>query len=709
MQVYSFRPWFLILLLCLGIHSCRKDEEIVLSKTNRVIDPYLKAQIYRGVYILNEGTMGRNIASIDFFDYTTGKYQRNIFPERNPFIARELGDVGNDLKMYQDELWAVINSSNLVEVMDAETAQHKTQISIANARYLAFHDGFAYVSSYAGPVGIDPNARVGKVIKINVRTKQIVGECLVGYQPEEMAVMDGKLYVANSGGYRKPNYDNRLSVIDLKSFTLDEHIAIGINLHRLKADSYGRLWISSRGDHRDIPSNLYVYDTKLRKLISPAEGLGIACSDMTIVGDRLYLYGGDTFSSLPGGDPKTHFMSIDVHSLKIIDHNLLREGARTIRRPYGIAVNSEQNEVLIADAGDYTAPGRVLCFNADGRLRWEVTAGVIPSRFVFTSFRLKAPQVHSVDPDLYPNGQNPYANRVIAYRPAPGQFVNKMPMYQEGDSPERMRQKAEQAIARIKRSDSGSLITLGAWGGYVIVAFDHRVENKTGLCDFRVLGNTFEGGSEPGVIYVAQDTNDNGTPDEDEWRRICGSAEYLTQEPFYSKLKAQGEGLELFLDYVIRYERPLGLPLPTENEVLPYIPWQDNKGRKGFVYKNSFNVQNYYPEWLKDEEALRFDGVRLPTNVLYPHSLGNERGIYIGYSFSYGYADNAPNNMIGSAVDIDWAVDAQGNPAMLSGIDFIKVQTGVQSHNGSLGESSTEVAGFVDLHLLGQAIPSPHN
>ena len=38
---------------------------------------------------------------------------------------------------------------------------------------------------------------------------------------------------------------------------------------------------------------------------------------------------------------------------------------------------------------------------------------------------------------------SPYTARVYEYRPAPGQFVNTMPLYEQGDNEETMRQKAE--------------------------------------------------------------------------------------------------------------------------------------------------------------------------------------------------------------------------------------------------------------------------
>jgi hypothetical protein len=46
------------------------------------------------------------------------------------------------------------------------------------------------------------------------------------------------------------------------------------------------------------------------------------------------------------------------------------------------------------------------------------------------------------------------------------------------------------------------------------------------------------------------------------------------------------------------------------------------------------------------------------------------------------------------------AIDSLGRPVKLKGIDFVKVQTGIQANLGWLGELSTEVTGIADMSLL---------
>jgi proline racemase len=60
------------------------------------------------------------------FDYTKGTYYRNIYAEINPNVVKELGDVGNDIKIYGSKLYIVVNVSNKIEVLDAKTAKRIT-------------------------------------------------------------------------------------------------------------------------------------------------------------------------------------------------------------------------------------------------------------------------------------------------------------------------------------------------------------------------------------------------------------------------------------------------------------------------------------------------------------------------------------------------------------------------------------------------------
>lgn len=377
-----------LLLLLLGLSSCRTDEfeeQIIPATWTKVTEGVSNGEI-KGFFLLNEGNMGNNKASLDYFDYETGYYMKNIFAELNPSIVKELGDVGNDLQIYGNKLYAVINCSNFVEVMDLGTAKHQAVISIPNCRYIVFKDQFAYVSSYAGPVAIDPNARLGYVAKVDTATMKVVGECVVGYQPEEMVIVDNKLYVANSGGYRVPNYDNTISVIDLATFTETKKIEVAINLHRLEKDNRGNIYVSSRGDYYGVPSKTFILDPRtetVSDILNP-----LPSSNMTFCNDFLYLY--STQWSYVTNSNEISYAKVDALTQRVVTKNLITDGTdRQIAVPYGIAVNPENNEFFATDAKNYVTPGTLYCFHADGTKKWEVETGDIPAHIVFTTKKLQ--------------------------------------------------------------------------------------------------------------------------------------------------------------------------------------------------------------------------------------------------------------------------------------------------------------------------------
>ena len=374
---------FLIALMLL-ITSCRTPEDIIPSEKTTVGSG--DAGDLAGFFLLNEGNMGSNKCTLDYYDYASGIYSKNIFPERNPGVVQELGDVGNDLQRYGARLYAIVNCSNLVEVMDLNTARHIGQVSIPNCRYITFKDRYAYVSSFAGPVEMDPNYRRGYVAKVDTATLQVVDTCVVGYQPEEMVITDNKLYVANSGGYRVPDYDHTVSVIDLATFKEIKQIDVAPNLHRMELDAYGNIWVSSRGDYYDVPSMTFVVSTESDEVIDCMDLL--ACTDMTLCGDSLFVYS-NTWSYFTHTND-VNYAIVDVKTRRVVTRNFITDGTeREFQNPYGIAVNPNSREIFVADARDYITPGRLYCFSPDGKLKWRANTGDIPSRIAFTPVKLQ--------------------------------------------------------------------------------------------------------------------------------------------------------------------------------------------------------------------------------------------------------------------------------------------------------------------------------
>lgn len=382
MRIVSKRLSFILCLFLLI--SCREDELVVPTEYALLpMEINLEAKP-AGMYVLNEGNMGSNKASIDLVDFRNAYYIRNLYAERNPFIIKELGDVGNDIRIYGGKLYAVINCSHKVEVMDARTCKRIAQIDIPNCRYIRFARGNAYVSSYVGPVAIDPDAQLGAVYRVDTASLQVTGKVTVGYQPDELEILGEYIYVANSGGYRVPNYDYTVSVVEMYAMKQVQKIPVGINLHRLRKDNYDKLWVSSRGNYKNIPSRLFVLDRKDRnsREMVVTDTLNISCSNLCIQGDSLYFY------SVEWNEAKEEnavsYGIINVKTKELITNHFITDGTeKDITIPYGIQINPVNGDIYVTDAKNYVSSGVLHCYDRNGKRKWSVRTGDIPAHMAF--------------------------------------------------------------------------------------------------------------------------------------------------------------------------------------------------------------------------------------------------------------------------------------------------------------------------------------
>ncbi len=368
----------LLCIAAIALAGCREDDIIFIPETVEVSQPEFTS--VKGMYVLNEGNMGSNKATLDYLDYSTGAYTRNMYGKANPDVPKEIGDVGNDLGIYGNRLYAVINCSNKVEIMDKNTLKRLGQVEIPNCRFIKFYKGYAYVTSYAGPVVIDPTYKQqGYVAKIDTATMKVVDQCLVGFQPDGLDIADGKIYVANSGGYMVPNYENTLSVISVETFKEIERIPIAINLANVIADRHGILWVVSRGDYYDEASNIHAYDLRKHRMV---KAMDIPASSCWMSGDSLYVVSAQWSNVTMSNE--VSYAIINTLTQEVVSRKFITDGTEAaIQVPYAIAVHPITKDIYVADARDYVTPGRLYCYGSDGVLKWDVRTGDIPAHFVF--------------------------------------------------------------------------------------------------------------------------------------------------------------------------------------------------------------------------------------------------------------------------------------------------------------------------------------
>lgn len=274
-----------------------------------------------------------------------------------------------------------------------------------------------------------------------------------------------------------------------------------------------------------------------------------------------------------------------------------------------------------------------------------------------------------------------YQNRVYEFVPAPGQFVGETSLITDYTGDETTHDDALAYATR--RLNENKFVSLGAFGGYIIVGFDHSIKAGAGEYDFAIQGNAFGGSCEPGIVWVMQDTNGNGLPD-DEWYELRGSE--------------TGKN-ETIQNYAVTYYRPAGSGMS--------VRWTDSEGKQGQVdyLKQYHNQPYYYPTWIEADSYTLY-GTRLSSkNTVDPNT-----GFWVNASYEWGYVDNLGTDALlgGNTTDgsgqrngfkISNAMYPDGASLALDFIDFIKVQTGCNTKSVGLGENSTEVFGFTDLSM----------
>lgn len=525
---WAFVLCTLYIILCT---SCRGDEIIYPTLGDKVTNEVREG----GLYILCEGNMGSNKARLDYINLHTGDYYSNWYGGQNPHQMKELGDVGNDLQQYGHKLYAVINCSHKVEVMDLQ-ARHIGQINIPNCRYMAFHGDKMYVSAYVGSIA-DPDL-LGAVYEVDTATLQITREVKVGHQPDEMCLSNNKLYVCNSGGYLVNQYDSTISVVDIHSMEEIKQIPVGLNPTRVRMDNAGKLWVCCQGNESNQQAQIVILQNE-----QVVHRISIQCSSISIMDNNAYIINKTNKQLLT---ISTIDYTIQNTSISLADYE----------NPYALLATPDA--LYVTDAKNYVSSGLLYCYDYDGTERWYAKTGDIPGHLC------RVAGEYNLQGDTHPTDTtttSAYIHRVYAYQPAMGQFVNTMPKYEIGDDEQSMCRKCEQAIAH----NAGGTVTLGGWGGYIVFGFDHPVLNKEGK-DIQILGNAFRmsgdsnyGGSEPGIVMVSVDENTNGLPD-DTWYELKGCM----------------------------YDHPSTI----HHHSFTYT-------RAADTIRNPFHTQPYYPQWVK--------------------------------------------------------------------------------------------------------------
>jgi len=291
--------------------------------------------------------------------------------------------------------------------------------------------------------------------------------------------------------------------------------------------------------------------------------------------------------------------------------------------------------------------------------------------------------------------QNPFATRVVSFDPAPGTFA------QQASFNVATRAIGPPRAGTLSVPDNTSIVSLGAFGGSITLAFDHTVLdhplNPFGM-DAIVFGNAFFLGgdeyvrwAEAGTIEISRDVNTNGLAD-DAWYLIPGSH----IDPLATNILN------------VTWDADTGdatYPPSSESWLPPGAvgTWETGNYELPLEVFGNFIVENFSADSDLEEVFGYADfSPTLPLGGLDGDGIVDDE--FVTAETFYTTPDDpftvgmTAGSGGGDAFDIAWAVDeATGLPAGLDGFDFVRVTTAVFAIDSVLGEISTEIDAISDV------------
>lgn len=345
-----------ISLACFTIISCKKEPEDE-DVNNPPALPESEA-----VYILNQGSFSGNNASVTMINLKNDSITSDYFLTQND---RKLGDTGADLYIYGGKAYIITNVSSQLEIVNSVTFQSIKQIPfIINGvpqqpSAITGYESNIYVTSYDGNVTV-----------IDTTSLEIKKVITVGLNPDAILVSNDLIWVSNSGGLNFPDYDNTISIIDPSTLSETDKIIVGTNPYTLQADSYGDIYVITRGNYGSEKMRLRIIDSSTRSVKYTFEEF--EAYNFTIEGDTAYVYHYDYM-----GSNGSSIMMINVKTEQVITSSFITDDT-TVETVYGIAADPSSNDVYISDAKGFQGNGVVYRFSNEGKLKATFNVGVNP-------------------------------------------------------------------------------------------------------------------------------------------------------------------------------------------------------------------------------------------------------------------------------------------------------------------------------------------
>lgn len=333
-----------------------------------VIDP---VDSTKGVFVVNAGVMGTSSGTLSYLNLEDNVILNNAFFEVN---GQYIGDTFNDGIVFGDNIYLAVNGSNVIQVLDCNTLKLKKTITLDNEksgpRRLAGLDNYVYVTLFSGYLA-----------KIDTKTLNVTGTIEVGPNPEAVVVYNKQLYVAVSDGINSANdfADACVAVVDPVKMTVTKKISAGKNLTDLATDGE-KLFVLSSGEYELTTWKQINYGVREIKGDKVSDILFAATSMALNAGTLYYIDNGYLADAVSYG-------RYDIRSGAV---SSWISGAE-VKFPAGFGVDRVTGDAYIlsnnmGEGGfaDYTSPGYMVRYDAEGGYVGKYDVGVCPTRVFFS-------------------------------------------------------------------------------------------------------------------------------------------------------------------------------------------------------------------------------------------------------------------------------------------------------------------------------------
>ena len=320
--------------------------------------------IGENLIVCNEGNWQSDNGQLSYYDGTAGVLANKWFRKVN---GSKLGDTPNDITQVNDTLIAIaVNWSNIIQYIHPDGTACGATENVPNNRRMCADGNYLYITSYAHKCG-NQTFEKGYVAKIDVKTKQVIATCEVGWEPEGVRLYEGKLYVANTGGYafsENHAYETTVQVVDAETMKSIKTIDTGcINLYGEMSQAGQYLCINSCGDYYNVKPKTVIVDCKTDEVNT----FDFPATYNTSDGECFYTIGSEF--SYNTGEYVYYIKTINPKTQEVKDGifcEAITQKIKEITSPYELYISPYTGNVYFTDAGSYGSAGYLYGYTKEG-------------------------------------------------------------------------------------------------------------------------------------------------------------------------------------------------------------------------------------------------------------------------------------------------------------------------------------------------------